>query len=128
MKVEEFNRGHSLRFPGFSYGRLCKYVLQLPGVSFTRRRRFFWWSDSVGAQFTFGGHSFEIETDPWDGALWILPRGSGDHQDEFRKMREHFQKLGVNVECHTQPGVPPDDGLAAPSGDPGASGGPPSAS
>ncbi len=112
MKVEEFNRGNSLRFPGFSYGRLCKYVSQLPGVAFTRRRRFFWWSDSVGAEFTFSGQSFKIETDYWDGVLWILPRELGEHQEEFRKMREHFQNLGVTVECHAQPGASPNGGPA----------------
>ena len=102
MKIEEFNRGHSLRLPGFSYGRLCRYISQIPGVAFTRKRRFFWWTDSVGAEFTFGGHAFKIETDSWDGALWILSQDGSEHQTEFQTMREHFQKLGVTVECKAQ--------------------------
>jgi len=117
MKVQEYNRGHSLRFSGVfgvSFGRLCRYISQIPGVSITRRRRFLWWTNGVGAEFTLGGHLFKIETDPWDGQLWILAQDGGKHQPEFQMMREHFQKLGVTVECHAQPSDGANAALGAP--------------
>jgi hypothetical protein len=57
-----------------------------------------------------------IETDGWDGALWILSRDLGEHQEEFQKMRDHFQRLGVPVECHAQPGASLGGGPAERSG------------
>lgn len=97
MKVEEFNQGRSLKMPGFSYGCLCKYISRIPSVAFTRRRRFFWWTNNVGAEFNLGGHGFKIETDQWDGALWILSKDGCEHLLEFKEMKDHFEKLGIKV-------------------------------
>jgi len=91
MKIEEFNSGISFRVGRISYGRLCRYISTLPGVSFNRRRRFFRSIQDVGAEFTFRGEKFAINTDPWDYALWILTRDSQSHPIEMQALREHIE-------------------------------------
>ena len=92
MKIEEFNPGHSFRVGGTSYARLCRYLAQLPGVSFIRRRRFFWSYHDVGAQFTFCGHKFLVDTDQFDYALWILTGDQQSHLPEMQMLQEHIQR------------------------------------
>ena len=90
--TEEYNKGHSFRLTLVSYPRLCRYLSELPGLVFTRRRRFFWSSEGIGAEFTFRGHDFEIETDGWDGALWILSKDRQAHIPELQELREHIEQ------------------------------------
>ena len=92
MKIEEFNPGHSFRVGGTTYGRLCRYLAQLPGLSFIRRRRFFWSVEDVGAEFTFREHKFVIDTDKWDYALWILTTDQQSHLSEMQALREHIEQ------------------------------------
>ena len=92
MKIEEFNPGRSFRVGGASYGRLCRYLSTLPGVSFPRQRRFFWSVQDVGAEFTFRDHKFTIDTDQWDYALWVLTRDEQTHLPEMQALREHIEQ------------------------------------
>ena len=92
MKIEEFNPGHSFRVGGASYGRLCRYLSTLPGVLFTRRRRFFWSVQDVGAEFTFREQKFTIDTDQWDYALWVITSDEQSHQPEMQALREHIEQ------------------------------------
>jgi len=62
----------SFRIPSIGFTALCRALETLPGVEFTQRRRFFRSGEDVGAEFTFRDHAFVIETDGWDGALWIM--------------------------------------------------------
>ncbi len=91
MKIEEFNPGHSFRIGGTTHKRLCRYIARLPGVSFTRRRSFFWSYLDVGAEFTFRGHKFLIDTDRFDYALWVLTADQQSHLSEMQALCEHIQ-------------------------------------
>jgi len=92
MKILEFNPGHSFQVDGISYGRLCRYLSAPPGVSFTRRRRFFWSVQDVGAEFTFRDQTFTINTDPWEYALWVLTADEQIHLPEMQALREHIEQ------------------------------------
>jgi hypothetical protein len=92
MSVQEYNKGHSFRMTGITYRGLCRYLSELPDVVFTRRPRFFWSGEDVGADFTFRGLAFEIETDGWDGALWILAKDKEAHLAEMQELREHIER------------------------------------
>lgn len=96
MKIEEFNPGHSFRIGGTTHKRLCRYIARLPGVSFTRRRSFFWSYLDVGAEFTFRGLKFLIDTDRFDYALWILTADQQSHLPEMQTLREHIQQQHVS--------------------------------
>jgi len=74
MNTEEHNPGVSFRVPFATYRSLCRAISQIPGVSFAKRRSFFWSGLDVHADFTFNGHNFEIQIDEWDGALWVLSK------------------------------------------------------
>ncbi len=89
---EEFNPGHSFRVGGTSYARLCRYLAQMSGVSFTLRRRFFWSCHDVAAEFTFRGHTFLVDTDQFDYALWILTTDRQSPLPEMQILREHIQQ------------------------------------
>lgn len=60
---------------GLSFGKLCKRLAAMPAVRFVDRRRFFWWSDSIRATFTFKNHPFTITPDAWDDTLWVQSTG-----------------------------------------------------
>jgi hypothetical protein len=93
MKTEEYNKGVSFRVPHATYRALSDAVAAVPGVVFSKRRRFFWSVEDVGADFTFRGIAFEIETDQWDGALWILPKDQQKHESEIQELREAVEKF-----------------------------------
>lgn len=90
--TEEYNKGVCFRLKLVSYGRLCRYLSELSGLAFTKRRRFFWSSEGIAAEFKFRGQDFEIESDGWDGALWILSKDRGAHVGELDAVREHIER------------------------------------
>ena len=95
MKTEEYNKGVSFRVPHATYGYLCRAVSGVSGVVFTQKRRFFWSASNVGAEFVFRGHAFEIETDQWDGALWILAKDKQKHEIEMKELRDAVERFSV---------------------------------
>jgi hypothetical protein len=95
MKTEEHNKGVCFQVPDATYGYLCRAVLTVPGVVFTKRRRFFWSGMDVGAEFSFRGHDFEIETDSWDGALWILAKDKQKHEVEMQELRDAVERFTI---------------------------------
>jgi hypothetical protein len=95
VKTEEYNKGVSFRIPTIGFRELCRAVESVPGVAFTRRRRFFWSGEDVGAEFTFRGHSFVIETDGWDGALWIITKGGQRYPDEMQILRDAVESAAA---------------------------------
>ncbi len=88
MKTEEYNKGVSFRIPTAGFRALCRAVESVPGVAFTRRRTFFWSGADVSAEFTLNGLSFVIETDGWDGALWIIAKDGQAHPQEMQELRD----------------------------------------
>lgn len=92
MATEEYNKGVSFRTTVLGFTALYHAVESVPGVVFTKRRRFFWSGEDVGAEFTFHGHSFTISTDGWDGALWIMTKDGQQHPDEMQALREHVEQ------------------------------------
>lgn len=88
MKTQEYNEGVSFRIPTMGFKALCSVVESVPGVVFTKRRKFFWSGEDVGAEFTFRGHAFIIETDGWDGVLWIIAKDAQKHLDEMKILRD----------------------------------------
>ena len=62
-----------------------------PGVEFTLRHKFFWSGEDVGAEFTFRGHAFVIETNQWDGALeFMRSRVSQVLEADDHALTRHF--------------------------------------
>mgnify|MGYP003622470987 CR=1 FL=1 len=45
---------------GICLAQLCHSIAAVPGVDFTYKRRFYYWSDAVFAAFTFRGQEFTI--------------------------------------------------------------------
>jgi hypothetical protein len=88
VKTEEYNKGVSFRIPTTGFGALCRAIESVPGVAFTQRRKFFWSGEDVGAEFTFRGLGFAIETDGWDGALWIITKDEQAHPEEMQVLRD----------------------------------------
>ena len=88
MKTEEYNKGVSFRITSFGFEALCRAVQSVPGVVLSKRRKFFWSVDDVGAEFMLQGHTFTISTDDWDGALWIMTKDGRKHADEMQTLRD----------------------------------------
>jgi hypothetical protein len=88
MKTEEYNKGVSFRVPDASYAALCRSIEGLPGLVFTKRRRFFWSGEDVSAEFTFRGQTFTISTDEWDDALWVMTKDSQRHFEQMQELRD----------------------------------------
>jgi len=97
VQTEEFNKGHSFRVPYSSYSELCRVISKVPGVTFTRKQKFFWSDKDVGADFTFRGHEFQIETDNWDGAIWILTKDHAAHFSEMQELRDAVEKYPLSL-------------------------------
>ncbi len=95
MRTEEYNKGVSFRIPTIGFGALCRAIERVPGVVFSRRRKFFWSGEDVGAEFAFRGHSFTISTDGWDGALWIITKDGQPHADEMQVLRAAVESAGI---------------------------------
>jgi hypothetical protein len=93
MKTEEYNKGVSFRVPNATYGFLGRAVSGVSGVFFTQKRRFFWSGEDVGAEFVFRGHAFEIQTDGWDGALWIMAKDGRKHEVEMKELRDAVERF-----------------------------------
>ena len=66
-------RSYGFITSGVDFRRLCKSIAQFPGITFTNRRSFFWWSQDIHAAFTFKDNEFKIDPDSWDDSFWILP-------------------------------------------------------
>ena len=73
---------------GTSYPQLCDALAKLPGVRFTRRRRFFVFAGDIQAEFVFHDRIFRVQPDPWDGAWWVVPDGEGEHLAELCTLHE----------------------------------------
>ena len=57
-------------------------------------QNFFWSAAYVGAEFTFKCHTFTINTDEWDGALWIITKDRLRHPDEMQFLRDAVEAAG----------------------------------
>jgi len=95
VKTEEYNKGVSFRIPTIGFWTLCRAVEDVPGVAFTRKRKFFWSGLDVGAEFTFRGHNFVINIDEWDGALWIITQDGQPHPDEMQVLRDGVEQAAA---------------------------------
>ena len=92
MTVQEQNPGRSLRTSGITYWGLCRCLSGLPGVELTHRRRFFWRGGDVRAEFAFCGHAYQIETDVWDGALWIMTKDGEARIAAMQELKDHLER------------------------------------
>jgi hypothetical protein len=99
---------------GMSFSGLCQCIAEVPGVTFINRRRFFWWSDSIRASFTFQGHAFTIQPDGWDDGLWVQAVSDAADVPQTNSIQQHilehgksrwalFQKLKRNRRTPTTP-------------------------
>lgn len=93
--TEEYNKGVSFRVPTMGFAALCRCIEKVPGVGFTKRRKFFWSGEDVGAEFVFRGHEFTISTDGWDGALWVMTRRTVRCEAEMQELRAAVERSGV---------------------------------
>jgi hypothetical protein len=78
---------------GINYHRLYDCLSRLPGAVFPRKPRYFWTGSGVYAEFVLSGHTFQIESDCFDDALWISPVDELPHPDESRDIRQHIEKF-----------------------------------
>lgn len=90
-----------------SLSRLHKTIAEVPGVLFTDRRRFFWSSEDIHAEFTFKDHAYSVNPDPWEEGYWIVPRDKDATYPEIEELRRHVEtKLGCQ-QCYTPPSHSP---------------------
>lgn len=87
-------RPYGFIISGLKFTRLCRDIAGVPGVTFTDKRRFFWSSDSLQAAFSFKGHDFRIEPDPWDDALWVVPK---DSEATYSEIQDVFHLLASST-------------------------------
>ncbi len=96
-EVAEYNKGNSFRVAGVPFSRLADCIAQLPTAVFTKRRKLFWGSETYKADFTFRGLPFEIETDVWDGAFWIVSK-TGARVPEMQELRDQIERSISNID------------------------------
>ena len=71
---------------------LYQSIDSMSGVVFTDKRKFFLFSDNIHAEFTFEGHCFQIQPDPWENGLWVHPKDENGTYSEIDKVREWVEK------------------------------------
>ena len=81
---------------GICLAQLCHSIAAFPGVVFTYRRRFYYWSDIIFAAFTFKGQEFTITPAPYaDG--WCVQRAQKHVAMEgIKEIEAH-----VRIACQT---------------------------
>ncbi len=72
------------------FSRTCAYIAAYPGIMFTDRRRFFWWSDSIKAEFSLDGCTYIVVPGDWDDYVTIEPKHGLSCSDEIHKLCEHM--------------------------------------
>lgn len=77
---------------GIEYRPLYQCLSQLPGVVLPRKPYYLWTGIGVYAEFVLGGHTFQIEGDPWDDGLCIRPKDGLIHKEEVHAIREHLER------------------------------------
>ena len=87
VEITEYSEGQNLRVGGIAFEELERWIRELPGLLFIRKKKFTWSLEKYEAEFTFRGYPFEIETDPFDGAYWIISK-AGKRESEIRDLRE----------------------------------------
>ncbi|WP_449068499.1 hypothetical protein [Prosthecobacter sp.] len=93
----EVHGGTSCSVEGLEYRSLYRCLGRLPGVTFARKPRYFWTGSGVYAEFVFRGHAFLIESDSFDGALWICSKDELAHADEIRDIGEHIETFACGA-------------------------------
>jgi hypothetical protein len=78
---------------GIEYRPIYDCLCHLPGVVFPRKPHHFWTGSGIYAEFVLRGHTFQIEGDPFDDALWISPKDELAHPAEIRDIREHIERF-----------------------------------
>jgi hypothetical protein len=87
MNVKDLHNACGFIADGISYGDLCGRIAKIPGVVFTDRRSFFLGRDDIHAEFSFQGHVFKIEPDPWDSSFWVTPKDAEASYPEISEIR-----------------------------------------
>jgi hypothetical protein len=92
MKVQSLHKACGFITEGVSFGRLCDYISQVPGVAFIDRRRFFWGHGDMRAEFKFKNNLFTVSTDAWDDALWVKPKEADANHPEILEIQDFLEK------------------------------------
>ena len=82
---------YGIRLTGIPFQKLAECLGHLPGVCFTSKRPFLLSLGEGEADFTFRDHSFGVETDSRDSALWLVFR-NGAWPAEMQELHEHLQR------------------------------------
>ncbi len=100
FEIQAFGNTHCKVY-GLECRPLYQSLSQLPDVILPRKPHYLWTGSGVYAEFVFGGHTFQIEGDPWDEGLWIAPKDEVEHAEEMRAIREHLeQRKTTSARCH----------------------------
>ena len=81
---------------GTSFSRVCRAIAECPGVVFTDRRHFFWSAESIRAEFTFAGHEYLIEPDPWEDGIRITPKDKEANCPEIQQIKAHIESASLS--------------------------------
>lgn len=82
-----------------SLSRLYKTIAEVPGVLFTDKRRFFWSSEDIHAEFVFKEHAYSIDPDPWEDGYWIVPKDKDATHPEIDEIRQHIETRRGCQQC-----------------------------
>ena len=77
---------------GIKHRPLYRCLAGLPGVVLPRKPHYLWTGAGVYAEFVLGGNTFQIEGDPWDEGLWIVPKDAVEHAEEMQAIRDHLER------------------------------------
>lgn len=92
VNVREIDSDGGLAVEHVPFNRLCAYISEIPGVVFTRRRRFFWSAHDIRAEFTFGSCSFKTWPEPGQDCIWICAN-SPSNQTKLLEMRTQLAQI-----------------------------------
>lgn len=92
MKIEVYGDTNCQVY-GIEYRPLYDCLSHLSDVVFPRKPPHFWTGSGIYAEFVLHGHVFQIESDPFDDALWISPKDKLAHPEEIRDIREHIERF-----------------------------------
>ncbi|MES2737584.1 MAG: hypothetical protein V4672_14775 [Verrucomicrobiota bacterium] len=92
LEIEVLGDTHCHTY-GIEYRPLHEWLSQGPGMVFPVKPPYLWTGAGVYAEFVIRGHTFQIEGDPFDEALWISPKDGQPHPAEMEEIRQHLEKF-----------------------------------
>jgi hypothetical protein len=74
-----------------SFSLLCDCLSKVPGVVFTSRRWFCWFSDQISAEFALRGTLFKVQPNSDYDFISVVPRNDEVTLTEIEEVRHHVE-------------------------------------